>query len=295
MDTTTPLIIEVRVNESVDRRGNPALPYSPREVVEEGLLSGSSGASILHWHARDEDGREWPNDAALYRQAIEGIREQANLILHPTLGFAGTQGDVRGRVQHILELNEDPRLRFDIVPIDFGAFIMDFWDAEERRFLTNSDVLASTGAAITEMLKIFNEHGLYVLSVCWSAGGVRMARRYQEMGLLSRRTFWEFGFTGDELPGGPPPTATNLQTFVEAIPAGDPWTVHCRHGNILPLAAQAITMGGHVSIGLGDYPYSQFGNPRNCDLVKMVADMSRTLGRPVATPEQAREILHMNR
>jgi uncharacterized protein (DUF849 family) len=70
--------------------------------------------------------------------------------------------------------------------------------------------------------------------------------------------------------------------------------VHCRNGDALPLAAWAITQGGHVSIGLGDYPYSRFGKPRNSDLVGMVADMARTLGRPVATPDQAREILRVD-
>ena len=91
----------------------------------------------------------------------------------------------------------------------------------------------------------------------------------------------------------PPPTLTNLQTFLEAIPAGDSWTVHCQKRDAMPLAAWAILLGGHVSIGLGDYPYSRFGKPRNSELVKRVADMSLTLGRPVATPAEARKILQL--
>ena len=84
-----------------------------------------------------------------------------------------------------------------------------------------------------------------------------------------------------------------VRAFLEAIPDADPWTVHCRNGDALPLAAWAIALGGHVSIGLGDYPYSRFGKPRNSDLIKRVADMSLTLGRPVATPSEAREILRL--
>ena len=60
------------------------------------------------------------------------------------------------------------------------------------------------------------------------------------------------------------------------------------------LASWAITMGGHVGIGLGDWPYNRFGTPHNGDLVEMVAKMAHTLDREVATPAQAREILKMS-
>lgn len=294
MDDQTPLIIEVRVNESADRGDNPALPYGPREVIEEGLRAREAGASILHWHARDTDGSERANDVTLYREVIEGIREQTDdLLLHPTLGFIATQGDAQGRVRHILELNEDPKTRIDMVPVDFGSFGADLWDRQDERFLTDDQVVVNRVAYLKELLGVLKENDLYVYTVVWSAGAVRTARSLQKMGLLNQTTFWCLGFTGEEVPGGPPPTSANLSTFLEAIPSGDPWTVHCRNGDAMALAAWAITLGGHVSIGLGDYPYSRFGTPRNSDLVKMVADMSRTLGRPVATPTEARKILRL--
>jgi 3-keto-5-aminohexanoate cleavage enzyme len=291
----TPLIIEVRCNESADRGDNPALPYGPQEVVEELLLAREAGASILHWHARDYEGRERADDVTLYREVIDGIREHADdALLHPTLGFIATQGDAQGRVRHILELNENPKTRIDMVPVDFGSFGADLWDERDGLFLTDDQFVVNRVAYLKELLGVLKENGLYVYSVVWSAGAVRTARSLQKMGLLDRTTFWCLGFTGDEVPGGPPPTPANLSTFLEAIPPGDPWTVHCRNGDALPLAAWAITQGGHVSIGLGDYPYSRFGKPRNSDLVGMVADMARTLGRPVATPDQAREILRVD-
>jgi uncharacterized protein (DUF849 family) len=55
----------------------------------------------------------------------------------------------------------------------------------------------------------------------------------------------------------------------------------------------AITLGGHVGIGLGDDPYIRFGKPHNGELVEKVAKMAHTLGREVATPAQTREILKL--
>jgi uncharacterized protein (DUF849 family) len=62
-------------------------------------------------------------------------------------------------------------------------------------------------------------------------------------------------------------------------------------GNILPLVPEIVALGGHVSIGLGDYAYPELGRPSNADLVRRVAEISRTMGREIATPQEAREIL----
>jgi 3-keto-5-aminohexanoate cleavage enzyme len=53
-----------------------------------------------------------------------------------------------------------------------------------------------------------------------------------------------------------------------------------------------IAKGGHVSIGLGDDPYTNLGLPTNADLVRVVADLADKHGRPVASPAEARDLLH---
>lgn len=95
------------------------------------------------------------------------------------------------------------------------------------------------------------------------------------------------------MPSGFLPTLPNLQAVIDAIPSGAPWLVMCWNGDVMRLASWAITLGGHVGIGLGDDPYTRFGKPHNGQLVEMVVKMAHTLGREVATPAQAREILKM--
>jgi uncharacterized protein (DUF849 family) len=55
--------------------------------------------------------------------------------------------------------------------------------------------------------------------------------------------------------------------------------------------AAALERGGHISIGLGDYAYPELGQPTNAQLVARVAQIAREVGREVATPREAREIL----
>ncbi len=93
------------------------------------------------------------------------------------------------------------------------------------------------------------------------------------------------------MPAGAAATIPGLQAFVAEVPVGNQWLALCWNGDVMRVAAWAITLGGHVGIGLGDYAYSRFGKPHNGELVDKVAKMAHTLGREVATPAQAREML----
>jgi 3-keto-5-aminohexanoate cleavage enzyme len=59
------------------------------------------------------------------------------------------------------------------------------------------------------------------------------------------------------------------------------------------MAAMAIIMGGHVRVGFEDNVYIEKGIPAksNAELVERVVRIARELGREIATPQEAREIL----
>jgi hypothetical protein len=117
-----------------------------------------------------------------------------------------------------------------------------------------------------------------------SAAGTSRERRENQC----RRRSWQLGFTGPVIPGGQPPTSRQLDAFLDVLPAAEAWTVHVRDGDGMSMAAHAILRGGHISIGLGDDPYERFAYPTNAELVQRVAEIARTVGRPLATTEQAR-------
>jgi len=52
-------------------------------------------------------------------------------------------------------------------------------------------------------------------------------------------------------------------------------------------------MGGHISIGIGDYTYPELGQPTNADLVRRIVQIAQDVGREVATPDEAKLILGM--
>ncbi|HEX2170896.1 MAG TPA: 3-keto-5-aminohexanoate cleavage protein [Dehalococcoidia bacterium] len=287
----TPLIIEARVNEYTSRRaGNPNVPYSPEEIVNDAVAVWEAGASIVHWHARDPETGAPSHDPGLFRDVIAGLRDRTDLLIYPTLG-ANTAPAVSDRVSHILAVQDDPILRVDIVPVDFGPSNLDAWDPARTQFRTYDRVYNNTRGSLKEVLEVFREHDIFVASVCWDAGQIRTALRFREMGLLGPRTLWEIVFGSDRLPVGFGISVLGLQALVAEIPPGEPWLVECVLGDVFPLAALAIVLGGHVAIGLGDFSYTRLGAPTNADLVRRLAALSETLGRPVATPAQTRDLL----
>jgi len=52
-----------------------------------------------------------------------------------------------------------------------------------------------------------------------------------------------------------------------------------------------IAQGGHIAIGIGDYAYPELGYPTNAHLVREIVKLAKTVGREVAMPAEAREIL----
>lgn len=293
MNNELPLIIECRCNDMDYRKDNSEFPYSPKEIVREAVRAWEAGASIFHWHGRDPVSGKWLNDVELYLEVIQGIREKTDLIVDPTLGYVTTKNSAEERVRHILAAEADPSLGVDMVPLEFGSFNVDFWEPETKQFTTYDQVYSNSRDRIREVLQKLNEHNIFVSTVCWDIGQIRTALCFQEMGIHSKNTLWELVFTGEIIPSGFLPTLPNLQAAISSIPSDAQWLVMCWNGDVMPLASWAITLGGHVGIGLGDLPYTRFGKPHNGELVDKIVKMAETIGREVATPAQAREILKM--
>ena len=78
------------------------------------------------------------------------------------------------------------------------------------------------------------------------------------------------------------------------IKPGDTWTSIGIGKFEMPLAYCAIAMGGHVRVGLEDTNKLPDGRiATNVELVEHVVEVAKAMGREIATPEEAREILSM--
>ena len=71
------------------KEANPNLPEQPEEIIAQGVDAWRAGASILHIHARDAQGKATA-DVSVFRRIVEGIRgEGCDALLNLTTGRSG--------------------------------------------------------------------------------------------------------------------------------------------------------------------------------------------------------------
>ena len=259
------------------RTSNPNVPWSPSEIGADASACRAAGASIVHFHARGRDGSA-SHEVDVYAETIRQIRSRCDVLVHPTLGQVTVSGD-EARLAAVEQMARDPATRPDFAPMDMGSTNIAAYDAGDRRFVNEGRVYL----------------GVKPMLCSWSVPFVRSIEAFVHAGLLDEPVMNGFVLTEGGLYGGHPGTVRGLEALLDfASPeVRMEWSVMCKHGNLFPAAMAAIERGGHVSIGLGDYPYNELGMPRNADLVAEIVRMARSVGRAPATPNEVRHMLRM--
>lgn len=84
--------------------------------------------------------------------------------------------------------------------------------------------------------------------------------------------------------------------MVESLPEGSTFTVSGIGKSQVPMLTMAILLGGHTRTGIEDtILYDKGIIATNTMLVERVVRIAKELGREIATPDEAREILGLNK
>ncbi len=154
-------------------------------------------------------------------------------------------------------------------------------------------VYANSFAGIEYLAAAMREAGTKPEMEIFEVGMIANALALADEGLAEPPLHFDF-VLGSR--GSLPATPKNLLFLSESIPPGATWTVAAVGRWQLPLAVLAIVMGGHVRVGLEDNLYYRKGElATNEQLVARVARLAAEVGRPVATPDEARKILGLGR
>lgn len=264
------LIITVALTGAeVTKSDQPALPITPQEIAIAAEACAKAGASIVHLHARHSDGAA-TQDKAVYREIISAVRERCDIIIQVSTG-----GAVGMTPQERLEpVSLKPEMAtLSMGSVNFGGevFINDPVDME-----VFAEAMAAQG--VKPELEIFD------------AGMIATANRWIKNGMLPPTPHFDFVLG---VPGAMPGTPEALMYLKSQLPPGATWTVAGIGPAQLQLGTMAIVLGGHVRVGFEDNVYFRKGElaTSNAQLVQRIADISRLLERPVATPAEARKLL----
>ncbi len=258
---------------------NPNQPATRSDVIDAALDAARAGASVLHIHARTAGGEisQAPQDYLAIKRAIH---EQAGeeVVLNFTTGAQLATG---GRLP---EPDRESRRAIDAGPelatVNCGSM----------NFGSGDDVLLNPRSLIEEIAAELAERGIVPEYECFDLGMALTAAKLAAQGATKGAPGMMHMILG--VAGGAPASAATVSLFAGLVPDGVPWAVTAipRH---FPTMALTLALGGHIRTGLEDVVYTAPGEhaESNGQLVARARTICEALGRPVATPAQAREIL----
>lgn len=269
----TPLIIQCAITGSQDPNGRkPALPTTPARIAESALEAWQAGAAMVHLHARLEDGTPTQR-VDVFREIVERIRTHpdCDVILNLSTGSAG--GRATGAERYACIELEPEVASFDCGTLNFGERIFD----NPLPFLR-------------EMAAAFAERGVKPEIECFEAGHIATALGLRDEGLLSDPLHFQFVLG---VPGGAPGSIEHAVFMRSMIGPEATWSVCGVGRDQLPLNLYSLASGGHARTGLEDTLYFRRGEPAasNAQLVSRLVRLAEEVGRPIATPPEARSIL----
>jgi 3-oxoadipate:acetyl-CoA acetyltransferase len=280
MTAWSPLIVNVALTGMVPTKAdNPAVPITPAEIVEDAQRCVQAGASIVHVHARDEDGAPtWR--AEVYAEIVGGIRERCPAVI-VCVSTSGRMWSELERRAEVLDLEGE--LRPDLASLTLGS--LNF----PKQASVNEPV---TIVALAERMR---ERGIVPELEIFDLGMTDYARFLVERGVL--RPPFVFNVLLGSL-GTLAATPLNLAVVTGALPEGSVWASAGIGRFQLPMNALAIAAGGHVRVGLEDNLWLDNEKTRpatNLALVERLVSIARAAERPIATPTEARELIGLRR
>lgn len=275
-DLSKPLIISAALTGSWPTKAqNPNLPVTEDEIAAAAIAAAEAGAAIVHLHVRNEQGKV-TCDPVRYDLVRTLIRQAGcDVIINMSTGGGAGQTTDEQRAE----------------PVDLGPEIASF-DCGSTNF--GSGVFVNSPSFLDDLAARMKQHGVLPEIECFEPGHVANALRLIDEGKIDPPFWFQFVLG---VRGGSPGTIRQLLNMLDMLPPGASWSV-CGIGRAqLPLGVAAMAMGGHVRTGLEDNLFYHKGvlAESNAQLVARLVRIADEMGRPVATPDQAREILGLPR
>jgi 3-keto-5-aminohexanoate cleavage enzyme len=262
------------------RKHCPHLPYTALEIADEAVRSYEAGATIVHIHAREDDGSaSWRPE--LFAEIGERIRARCPVILNFSTGGIGST--IQERSRHV------PAVKPELAALNMGSMNYSIYSSRQKKFLMRG-VFLNPFEDIEYLLKLMNENGVIPELECFDAGHICNADPFIDMGLLKPPFHFSLilGVTG-----GISATPQNLRNQVGLLPEGAQWQLIGISQEQWPLLDLSLDLGGHIRVGLEDNFYLPTGEmaKSNAELVEVAVKKVRERGQKVATVDEARALI----
>jgi 3-keto-5-aminohexanoate cleavage enzyme len=252
---------------------SPYVPVTPEEEADEVYRCWQAGASIAHVHVRDDEGKA-SMDYVKFEKTVKLIRERCDIVLNlTTSGGLGLTDEIR--MKPFMEL------RPEMASFDCGSMN---W--------LHTAVFENHPRFLEKLGPTMKEYGVKPEIEIFDAGMVYNALYYLKKGVLEAPLHFQFVLGAA---GGMAATVENLVFLKSLIPADSTWGALGIGKGHLPILYASLALDGHVRVGMED---NIFYAPKvlaksNADFVERTKRTAFEIGKEIATPAEARQILNL--
>ena len=273
---TNPCIICVAITGSLPtKENNPAVPITIAEQIESTQEAFEVGASIVHCHVRDDEGKP-TSDPERFARLQQGIEKHCpGMIIQLSTGGRSGAGQARGGMLP---------LRPDMASLSVGS------NNFPTRVYENPPDLVDWLAA--EMLK----YNVKPEIEAFDLSHIVQAAAMQKDGRLKGSIYVQFVMG---VKNAMPADERILDFYIETLKRLSPEALWCAAGigpAQLTINEWAIAKGGHTRTGMEDNVRIDRNTlaASNAGLVKRAAAICAMHNRPIASWKQARAILGLD-
>jgi 3-keto-5-aminohexanoate cleavage enzyme len=273
LDLTAKLLITVAPTGAESSKADvPQLPTTLDELVETARRCEAAGAAMIHVHIRDDDHRP-TIDVGRLTETVAALKSETDLVVQLSTG--GSVHDPLEKRLRVLDAAPDS-CSLTMGSVNFG-----------------DDVFLNPWGFIKDLYRRSQEREVVPEFELFDLGQVHaLGRLLKECGLpYGGRVHCDFVMG---VPGGMPGTTAALVAGVAALPPEvTSWSATGIGRSTLPVGLAALSMGGHLRVGMEDVLTLAKGVPveHNEQLVTRAVEMGRLAQREPMTPAEARRLL----
>jgi uncharacterized protein (DUF849 family) len=293
------VIITTAVTGSVNVPSqSPYLPVTTDEVVAAALGAVEAGSAVVHLHARHPDGRP-AFEPEVFEEIVPRITGRTDAVINITTG-----GSSAMTMEQRLAAAE--RFRPELASLNMGSMNFVYsgiadrvseWKHDwEKPYVLNTYAhpFINTFDRIEHTLRTLGAHGTRFEYECYDIGHLYSLAYFVDKGLATPPLFVQgvFGILG-----GIGADHENLEHMVRIADKlfGDDYSfsAFAAGRDQLQFATHSAWLGGHVRVGLEDSLWIGKGRlaESNAQQVSKVRAVVEDLGKEIATPADAREML----
>ncbi len=280
---------------------SPYLPITAEEIADAAIGAAEAGAALVHVHARDPKTGKPDQSPEAFAPFLKVIKQRSNCVINITTGGAPTMG-LEERLKPCAYFKPEVA-SLNMGSMNFGLYPMlarqkEFKHAWERPYLAESDdrIFKNTFKDIEGILTSCAKNQTRFEIECYDIGHLYTLRHFADRGLVKPPFFIQsvFGILGGI--GPHPEDVMHMKRTADRLFGTEyQWSVLGAGRNQLPIAAQAVSMGGNVRVGLEDSLWAGAGKlaTSNAQQVTLVRSIIENMGLEIATSDEAREMLEL--